>query len=89
MSIEKTPAAEPVNPSREPDQIPRPGGEGEGQAHRGDQATGSDRSGRQTHDEIGSLAPDQAGKGPITITRAGEPGSGADTRSSAAATRST
>lgn len=36
-----------------------------------------------------SLAPEDAGKHPIKITRAGEPGSHSDTRSTAAATRTT
>ncbi len=38
---------------------------------------------------VASLAPEDAGKHPIQVTRAGEPGSRPDTRSTAAATRST
>lgn len=40
-------------------------------------------------DHVASLAPEDAGKHPIKVTRAGEPGSRPDTRSTAAATRTT
>lgn len=37
--------------------------------------------------EVASLEPEDAGKGPIKVTLAGEPGSNSDKRSTAAATR--
>ena len=53
---------------------------------------GKERPGRPSATEpegdVASLAPEDAGKHPIKVTRAGEPGSHPDTRSTAAATRS-
>jgi hypothetical protein len=54
---------------------------------------GQDRSGRTSGTgptgAAASLVPEDAGKHPIKIIRAGEPGSHPDTRSAAAAARST
>jgi len=101
MPLENASAAEPAPSSQKPD--PGLGGEaGRRRDEATDRSTSpaggpgsasspnvGDQDGHRIEDAAGALDADQAGKGPIIITRAGEPGSGADTRSSAAATRTT
>ena len=47
----------------------------------------SDKEPERPPREVASLKPEDAGKGPIKVTLAGEPGSNPDKRSTAAATR--
>ncbi|WP_292046625.1 MULTISPECIES: hypothetical protein [unclassified Brevundimonas] len=47
----------------------------------------ADKQSERSSTEVASLEPQDAGKGPIKVTLAGEPGSNPDKRSSAAATR--
>lgn len=47
----------------------------------------SDEKSERPPREVASLKPEDAGKGPIKVTLAGEPGSNPDKRSTATATR--